>query len=73
MKYDRRNLAMICAGCNMKDDAITLKKLGETLQFRYGADVLDEIEHTNRLAKPTRMEAWQIVDYVANLRPDLVE
>lgn len=56
----------------MKDDAITLKRLGEALQMRYGHDVLDYIDITNRKAKPVRMETWQLVDYVAKLRPDLV-
>lgn len=73
MKYERTNLAMICAGCNMKDDAITLKRLGEHLQMRYGGDVLDYIDVTNRQAKPVKMEEWQLVDYVAKLRPDLVD
>lgn len=73
MKYERTNLALICAGCNMKDDAITLKKLGEHLQMLYGEDVLDYIDITNRKAKPVKMEDWQLVDYVAKLRPDLVD
>lgn len=73
MKYERVNLAMICPGCNMKDDAITLKRLGEHLQMKYGPDVLDYIEHTNNHMKPTKIEEWQAVDYVAKLRPDLVD
>jgi hypothetical protein len=73
MKVERVNLQLICAPCNYKDDAITLKKLGEYLQLRYGRNVLDYIEHTNNQAKSLKLEDWQIVDYVARLRPDLVQ
>jgi len=71
-KYERINLAAICAGCNMKDDAITLKRLGEELQRRHGFDALDVIEIENQLLSGGKMETWQIVDYAARLRPDLV-
>lgn len=73
MKFERVNLALICPGCNRKDDAITLKKMGEELQMRHGGDILDYIEQTNNLMKPTRIEPWQAVDYVEKLRPDLVQ
>jgi len=62
-KYERRNLALICAGCNLKDDAITLKKLGETLQFRHGPEVLDWIEIENRKYSGQKQEDWSCVDY----------
>lgn len=72
-KYERVNMAMICAGCNFKDDAVTLKKLGETLQLRHGGDVLEFIDSENQRLRGSKMEAWAIVDYIARLRPDLVE
>lgn len=72
-KYERRNLALICAGCNMKDDAITLKKLGETLQLRHGADILDWIEITNKDYTGQKQEVWMCVDYAAKVAPDLVD
>lgn len=73
-KYCRENLALICAGCNMKDDALTLYKLSETLKFRYGEDVLLYIETQNNSIenRGKKIEVWMAVDYVARLRPDLV-
>ena len=71
-KFERVNLAMICAGCNRKDDAVTLKKIGEALQMRYGSDVLDYIEQENQRWRGVKMESWMIVDYAAKIRPDLV-
>jgi hypothetical protein len=71
-KYDRINMAMICAGCNYKDDAVTLKRLGETLQKRFGFNVLTLIEQENQSYRGQKMEDWAIVDYIARLRPDLV-
>ena len=73
MKVERVNLAAICPGCNYLDDAITLQKLGEALKFRYGEDTLLFIEHKNLEMRGIKMETWAIVDYVARLRPDLVE
>lgn len=73
MKFERVNLAAICPGCNYLDDAITLQKLGEALKFRYGEDTLLFIEQENLRMRGKKMETWAIVDYVARLRPDLVE
>lgn len=73
MKYERTNLALICYGCNMKDDAVTLMRLGEELQRRHGLEILEYIDETNRKAKPMKIEDWMMVDFVAKLRPDLVE
>jgi len=72
-KYERVNLIAICPGCNKKDDAVTLKKMGEALQMRYGDDVLDYIEHENQRFRGMKMEEWMLVDLAAKLRPDLVE
>lgn len=72
MKVERRNLGLICQPCNYKDDAITLKKLGEALQYRYGSEVLEWIDAENQRHRGKRMEEWMIVDFVARLRPDLI-
>jgi hypothetical protein len=75
LKYSRENLALICSGCNKKDDSITNWKLGETLKMRYGEDVLLWIELENKRAenRGIKQEVWMCVDYVARLRPDLVK
>lgn len=72
-KYERLNLSLICAGCNFKDDAVTLRKLGETLQTRHGADVLTYIEIENQRQRGMKLENWMFVDYVQKLRPDLAK
>lgn len=73
-KYERRNLALICAGCNMSDDAITLWKLGETLKMRYGEDILLWIEQENKAShnKGVKQEVWMCVDYASRVAPHRV-
>lgn len=74
MKFCRQNLALICAGCNTKDDAITLRRLGETLELRHGADTLLWIEKENQRIeyRGQRMEDWMCVDYASKIAPQLV-
>lgn len=75
LKWERKNMVFGCAGCNKKDDSITAWKIGEILKMRYGDDNLLWIEKENlRLQKQkTKIETWHIVDYVARMRPDLVQ
>jgi hypothetical protein len=72
-KYERINLLSICPSCNLRDDAITLRKMGEELERRHGKETLFVIEMENQRAAGVKLELWSIVDYVARLRPDLVE
>ena len=72
MKYERMNLVSICAGCNMKDDAITLKRIGQALERRHGEGILEHIELKNNMMPPTKLETWALVDYAAKIDPDRV-
>lgn len=72
MKWERKNLLLICPGCNYKDDAITLRRMGEELQRRHGDNVLTWIENSNLGFRGRKIELWEIVENVAKLRPDLV-
>ena len=74
-KYERMNLALICAGCNRGESAVTQRKLGETLQQRYGEDVLLWIELTNQNIeyKGKKQELWMCVDLAARVAPHLVK
>lgn len=71
-KYCRENLALICAGCNYKDDAVTLKRLGEVLEYRHGEDILLWIEQENQVFRGRKMEEWAIVDYAKKVNPKIV-
>lgn len=73
-KYERKNLALICAGCNMSDDAITLWKLGETLKMRHGEDILLWIDLENKAShnKGVKQEVWMCVDYASRIAPHRV-
>ncbi len=75
MKYERANLALICSGCNVSDDAITLHKLGETLRIRYGDDILQWIEEENERPenRGVKQELWMCVDYAARIAPHLLK
>lgn len=75
LKWEHKNMLFGCAGCNKNDTAITQWKMGKVLKWRYGEDVLLWIEQENtRLHKlKIKIEVWHIVDYVARLRPDLVQ
>lgn len=73
-KYSRENLALICSGCNMSDDAITLWKLGETLKMRHGEDILLWIDLENKAVhnKGVKQEVWMCVDYASRIAPHRV-
>ncbi len=72
-KYERRNLAMICAGCNINDGGLTSFKFAEVLRMRFGEDTILWIEQENQRYKGSKLETWQCVDYVAKIAPHLVE
>jgi len=72
-KLERRNLLGICAGCNINDGGLTSFKFAERLKQRYGEDIILWIELENKTYVGKKMEAWALVDFVARLRPELVE
>lgn len=71
-KFERKNLALSCKGCNRNDDGIVGHAFGEELKRRWGEDVIEWIEQENLKYRGQKLETWQIVDKVARLRPDLV-
>lgn len=72
-KFERKNLLSICAGCNQNDGGLTSIKFSERLKEKYGEDIIDWIETENEKYRGQKMEVWEIVDKVAQLRPDLIE
>lgn len=71
-KYERRNMAMICAGCNMNDGGLTSFKFAEALRIRYGEDIILWIEQENQRHRGEKLEDWMIVDYAATVDPSRV-
>ena len=71
-KFQRENLALSCKGCNRLDDGPTGHAFGEELKRRHHHNIIEWIEKTNECFRGKKMETWEIVDKVANLRPDLV-
>lgn len=72
-KYERKNLALSCKNCNRNDDGIVGHAFGEELKRRWGDDVIDWIETENLKYRGQKLETHEIVQRVAELRPDLVE
>lgn len=72
-KFQRENLALSCKGCNQRDDGVVGHAFGEELKRRHHDHIIEWIEKTNLAFKGQRMNEWEIVDRVAQLRPDLVE
>lgn len=72
-KYERKNLALQCGGCNRRSDGPTNERFKAELQRRHGKHIFDWIEKTNECFRGQKMEVWEIVERVAKLRPDLVE
>jgi hypothetical protein len=71
-KFDRRNLSIQCKGCNRLSDGPVGHNFGKELKRRYGPNHLDWIEQENLRHKNEKIEAWQLVEATAKLRPDLV-
>lgn len=71
-KFERKNLALSCKGCNQRDDGMTGFRFGEELKRRHGDDIIEWIERENQKHSGQKMHDWEIVDKVAALRPDLV-
>ena len=72
-KFERKNLALICAGCNMNDSGFTAVRFADVLKRRYGDDILTWIERTNQTFAGIKMQEWELVDYAARVAPHLVE
>lgn len=72
-KYERRNLMMICSGCNIYPSSITLRRMGEVLQERWGEDILDWIEQENQRYRGQKLEQWMLVDYAKMVNPAIAE
>lgn len=71
-KFERKNLALSCKGCNRLDDGVVGHAFGEELKRRYGANHIKWIEEENLKHRGKKIETWEVVDIVAKLRPDLV-
>lgn len=71
-KYQRENLALSCKGCNARDDGVVGYRFGEELKRRYHDGIIDWIEKTNQTFSGQKIETWELVDKVRQLRPDLV-
>ena len=71
-KFQRENMALSCKNCNRNDDGVVGHTFGEELKRRHHKGILEWIEATNLTFKGQKMQEWEIVEKVANLRPDLV-
>lgn len=74
-KYERKNLALQCSTCNAnfhKDNAIG-GYLSDYLKKTYGKNILKWIDTENQKHRGEKIKEWEIVDYVARMRPDLIK
>lgn len=72
-KYERKNLALSCPNCNRLNDGVIGTRFGKELKRRHGEHILDWIETENEKHRGEKMEVWEIVNRVEQLRPDLIE
>lgn len=72
MKFERKNLLGICAGCNQNDGGLTSIKFANALKAKYGEDIIDWIETENEKHRGEKIHEWELVDKLSQLRPDLV-
>lgn len=76
-KFDQMNVALQCKGCNIglarKSRADIGHAFGEELNRRYGIGTTDYLREVNKTYVSKKLEDHQCVDYVARLRPDLVD
>lgn len=72
-KFDVKNIALSCPYCNYVSGANIGYAFGNELKRRYGDGVLVEIANLNKSYRGKKMETWELVEFVARLRPDLVK
>ncbi len=66
-KYERKNLALQCGGCNRRSDGPTNEAFKQELIRRHGNGVIDWIETENLKYRGQKMEVWEIVERVEKL------
>lgn len=71
-KYERKNLALQCGGCNRRSDGPTNEAFKKELERRHGKGIAEWIQQENEKYRGQKMEEWEIIHRVATLRPDLV-
>lgn len=71
-KYERKNVALSCKGCNQRDDGVVGYYFGEELKRRHGDHIIEWIEKVNEAYRGQKIETWELVEKTAKLRPDLV-
>ena len=72
-KFEPKNITLIHAGCNTRDDGADYYRIGEHLIAKYGKNHLKWIEEENKKYSGQKMQEWEIVDKVADLAPHLVD
>lgn len=60
-KFDFKNLALQCKGCNKLGSGDTGHRFGEELKRRHGKDILDEIEKENNNYRGQKIEDFELV------------
>lgn len=66
-KYELKNLALSCPGCNQNDDGVVGHAFGEELKRRHGPDIIEWINAENEKYRGQKMEVWEIVAKAAEL------
>ena len=67
-KYNDKNLALICAGCNSFGDGVTNANFAAEMQRRHGADYVEWITTMNNAQHGTKMETEELVKYAQEIQ-----
>lgn len=66
-KFERKNLALSCAGCNRLDDGIVSYNFAKELQRRHGKNIIEWIETENLKYRGIKLEIAEIVVHAEQL------
>lgn len=66
-KYNEKNLALICAGCNRFGDGVTNANFAVEMQRRHGEDYVEWITAMNLAHKDSRLDTEEIVKYAQEI------
>jgi len=73
MKFELKNLALSCKGCNRASDGVIGHKFGEELKRRHNKNILNWIMVENEKHRGEKMERWKLVELAQHLLPDVKE
>ena len=67
-KYNDKNLALICAGCNMYSDGVIDARFADEMRRRHGQDYVEWIDAMNKSFQGSKLELADLIKYAEEIR-----